>query len=114
MNKKKCNILLLIGSVVIGMSAMTVSAEDELITDDVIEHDASNGERDLDIAAEEDNSDNGQLIIAPLPDGDLKETAVLAGATENDEIGTIGIPILGAIGIIASIAIAAVLINKRK
>jgi len=91
MNMKKCSILLLIGAVVIGISAMTVSAEEEPIPDVEIEHDASNGERDLDIINEEDNTDDtliiapnpndDQLIIAPGPDSDSKETAALAGAT---------------------------------
>ena len=113
MNMKKCSILLLIGAVVIGISAMTVSAEEEPIPDVEIEHDASNGERDLDIINEEDNTDD-TLIIAPGPDSDLKETAALAGATENDEVATSGIPVFGAIGIIASLAIATIIIYKRK
>jgi len=121
---KKCSILLLIGAVVIGISAMTVSAEEEPIPDVEIEHDASNGERDLDIINEEDNTDDtliiapnpndDQLIIAPGPDSDSKETAALAGATENDEVATVGIPVIGAIAIIASLAIAAIVIYKRK
>ena len=124
MNMKKCSILLLIGAVVIGMSAVTASAEEEPIPDVEIEHDASNGERGLDIVDEEDNPDDAliiapnpdddQLIIAPAPDSDSKETAVLASATENDEVATVGLPVLGVIGIIASLAIAAVVINKRK
>ena len=124
MNMKKCSILLLIGAVVIGISAMTVSAEEEPIPDVEIEHDASNGERDLDIINEEDSTDDtliiapnpndDQLIIAPGPDSDSKETAALAGATENDEVATVGIPVIGAIAIIASLAIAAIVIYKRK
>ena len=124
MNMKKCSILLLIGAVVIGISAMTVSAEEEPIPDVEIEHDASNGERDLDIINEEDNTDDtliiapnpndDQLIIAPGPDSDSKETAALAGATENDEVATVGIPVIGAIAIIASLEIAAIVIYKRK
>ena len=39
---------------------------------------------------------------------------MISKAKENDEIGTVGIPVLGAIGIIASLAIAAVVIHKRK
>jgi len=66
MNMKKCSILLLIGAVVIGMSAMTASAEEEPMPDVEIEHDASNGERGLDTVNEEDNPDD-TLIIAPNP-----------------------------------------------
>jgi len=121
---KKCSILLLIGAVVIGMSTMTVSAEEEPITDVEIEHDASNGERWLDITNGEydpdealivaPNPDDDQLIITTESDGNSEETAVLAGATENDEIVTLGIPVIGAIGIIASLVIVAVIIYKRK
>jgi len=88
MNMKKCSILLLIGAVVIGMSAMTASAED------VIEHDASNGERVLDIVNEEDNPGETFILSNEEKNDNPVETPVVLGFAGLGAIVLLGISLI--------------------
>ena len=103
---------MLIGAVVIGMSAMIVSAEEETIPGDVIDHDASNGERGLDTAGEEDNPD-GDLIIAPNPNN-TDETETI-GIEETDTSPVESSIVLGFAGFGAIVVlITSLIVLKRK
>ena len=124
MNIKKSSIILLIGAVVMGLSAITVSADEDVIPDAVIEHDASNGERDFDEVHEGDsindeliiapNQNEESLIIAPAPDHNSDTIGTLSGTEANNKVISAEMPIVGIIGVIAALAIAAVVIYKKK
>jgi len=84
---KKYAIIMIIGAVILGM-AMTASAED------VIEHDASNGERGLDIVNEEDNPDETFILANEEKNDNPVETPVVLGFAGLGAIVLLGISLI--------------------
>ena len=107
--KTKKAMLLFLCAIVMGLSVMTVSAEERT-------QDNSQGDAPIDglIAPAPENTDNGAEpnLIAPAPDGNIATTSTSSG--ENNLLGNAGILILGMTCIIAVVTILIVVIYKKK
>jgi len=115
--KTKKAMLILICAVVVGISAMTVSAEErQNEADQNLQDDAQATQEPILIAPGPDSTETGSetpLVIAPSPSGN--EPVVSSSVAEkNDLVETAGIPILGMTCIIGVVTILIVVIYRKK
>ena len=112
--------MILICAGVLGLSAMTASAEERQIDQNPM-GDVQTTDEPVLIAPNPDNGSDDQMLISPNPDSadegseqSLISPSPSASVEKSDILATAGIPIFGAIVAIALAAIALVVLYKRK